>query len=255
MTTALRFRPGDVLSIAVPFTECRVERGLTFHEVHLAWPWWRPDPGCEFIHWNGVVGLGADHSGTAPEWGMFRTDPAPEHLRAGDLCRVGVPPTVVHVTAVEVYDPPRETGYLPRERACVSLLPRGRSYREYPDHTHLNGEGHGIDPDDGIPYAIDLIHRPYAFLEPGDEVADAAGRAWRFDGPWDWHAFDPEEAGRVPAWPLELLTRDGLPRTEQAAAEVGRATADGSHRGVLHRWTGLTDASPTPSPGGLVLPR
>ncbi|TXR99798.1 hypothetical protein EAO73_28210 [Streptomyces sp. col6] len=36
----------------------------------------------------------------------------------------------------------------------------------------------------------------------GDEVADIIGREWRFDGPWDWTAFDGELAGAGPAWPL-----------------------------------------------------
>ncbi|WKE67800.1 hypothetical protein [Streptomyces sp. WP-1] len=109
----------------------------------------------------------------------FRTDPPPERLKAGDVCRVGVPPTVIHVTAVDRHDPPLETGWPPRPAPTVSVLPRGLSRREFPDGSHLDGTGYGLHPGDGTPFTFELLMRPYAFLSPGDEVADAAGRAWR----------------------------------------------------------------------------
>ncbi|MFG3151747.1 hypothetical protein ACGF7W_06825 [Streptomyces sp. NPDC048219] len=56
--------------------------------------------------------------------------------------------------------------------------------------SHLDGTGYGTRPGDGIPFTIELLLRPSAFLQPGDAVADTAGRAWRFDGPRDWTAFD-----------------------------------------------------------------
>nr|WP_244320193.1 MULTISPECIES: hypothetical protein [Streptomyces] len=107
----------------------------------------------------------------------FRTDPPPERLKAGDVCRVGVPPTVVHVTAVDRHDPPLETGWPPRPALTVSVLRRGLSHREFPDGSHLDGTGYGLHPGDGTPFTFKLLMRPYAFLSPGDEVADAAGRA------------------------------------------------------------------------------
>ncbi|MER6983834.1 hypothetical protein ABT317_44520 [Streptomyces carpinensis] len=88
--------------------------------------------------------------------------------------------------------------------------------------------------------------RPYAFLRPGDEVADAAGRAWRFDGPWEWNAFDGAGPGTSPEWPLVLLTRSGSPRSVADAEAVAGGTATGSHRETVRRWMSLTDASPTP---------
>ncbi|MEU9213502.1 hypothetical protein AB0D27_37765 [Streptomyces sp. NPDC048415] len=106
--------------------------------------------------------------------------------------------------------------------------------------------GYDIHPDDGIPFTFDLLFRPFAFLRPGDEVADAAGRAWRFDGPWDWHAFDGAAAPEGPEWPLTLLTRAGAPCVPEAAAAVAGATTTGSHQETLRHWTRLTDATPTP---------
>lgn len=243
------FRVGDVLSVACPFTPTRVERGVMWNHVSVRWPWWRIDIDSDFFHWNGVVALGVDSGRPAPseaEVELFRTEPAPEHLTAGDACRVGVPPTVVHVTAVDRHAPPLETGWLPRPELTVAVLPRGLSCREFPDGSHLNGEGYTLHPGDGIPFAFELLMRPYWFLQPGDEVADAAGRAWLFDGPWDWTAFDAARPGTGPEWPLVLLTRSGGPCSVGDAEAVAEGTATGSHQETVRHWMSLTEASPTP---------
>lgn len=243
------FRVGDVLSVACPFTPARVERGVSWDHVSVRWPWWCIDTDSDFIHWNGIVALGVAKGGrVAPEVEaeLFRTDPPPEHLKAGDICRVGVPPTVVHVTAVDRHDPPLETGRLPRPQLSVTVLRRGLSYREFPDESHLNGSGYTIHPGDGIPFSFELLMRPYAFLRPDDEVADAAGRAWRFDGPWDWTAFDGAGTGPGPEWPLILLTRAGAPCSVPDAEAVAAGTATGSHQDTVRHWMSLTEASPTP---------
>jgi hypothetical protein len=242
------FRVGDVLSVACPFTPARVERGMTWDYISVRWPWWEIDTGSDFMRWNGIVALGVDTGGQAPgpEVELFQTDLPPEQLEAGDICRVGVPPTVVHVTAVDHHDPPLETGWLPRPRLTVSVLRRGVSYREFPDDSHLNGTGYGLHPGDGIPFTFELLMRPYASLELGDEVADAADRAWRFDGPWDWAPFDKESAGAGPEWPLTLLTRAGTPCTAKDAQVVAARTASGSHHKTVQDWMTLTNASPTP---------
>lgn len=100
-----------------------------------------------------------------------------------------------------------------------------------------------IVPGDGIPIVFELLFRPCACLVVGDEIADAAGRAWRFEAPWDWHPFDGCEPSG-PRWPLTLLTRDGR-ADETAAAVVSRATRVGSHAAELARWVELTHARPT----------
>ncbi|MFJ2745863.1 hypothetical protein ACIO3O_40100 [Streptomyces sp. NPDC087440] len=243
------FRVGDVLSIACPFTPARVEQGVTWGTMSVRWPWWEIDSDSDFIHWNGVVALGV-HSGeyVAPDMQaeLFRTEPPPQHLKAGDICRVGVPPTVVHVTAVDHHDPPLETGWLPRPRQTVAVLRRGVSYREFPDGSHLDGSGYTIHPDDGIPFGFELLMRPYAHLDLGDEVADATGRAWRFEGPWEWTPFDGEPVSTGPGWPLVLLTRAGAPCSTEQAEAVAASTVNGSHQETVRDWMSLTEASPTP---------
>ncbi|MFH8491835.1 hypothetical protein [Streptomyces longisporoflavus] len=251
MTYEGDFRVGDVLSVACPFTPATVERGLMWDHVAVRWPWWDVDPDSDFHHWNGVVSLGAGAGSggyVSPEVDaeLFRTDPSPEELTAGDTCRVGVPPTVVHVTAVDHHDPPAETGWLPRPRLTVTVLRRGLSYREFPDDSHLNGTGYPLHPGDGIPFTVERLMRPYEFLRPGDELADSAGRAWQFNGSWDWHAFDGSGPCAVPAWPLILLTRAGVPCDPGDAETVAAATETGSHQETVRRWMTLTHASPTP---------
>ncbi|GLX23699.1 MULTISPECIES: hypothetical protein [Streptomyces] len=245
------FRVGDVVSVACPFTPAVVEQGVRHGCVSVRWPWWRIDAGSDFHRWNGVVALGVDTERSVVPEGeveLFRTEPAPEHLAAGDACLVGVPPTVVHVTWVGRHDPPQETGWLPRPGMTVCVLPRGLSYREFPDGSHLDGWGYGLHPENGIPYAFELLMRPYAFLEPGDEVGDGAGRAWRFEGPWDWVPFDGAPPGAGPGWPLVLLARAGAPcpAGDAAAAAVAAGTAAGSHQETVRQWMSLTGASPTP---------
>ncbi|MFE4171482.1 hypothetical protein ACFRR7_05400 [Streptomyces sp. NPDC056909] len=249
MTDAGDFRVGDVLSVACPFTPARVEQALTWGHVSVRWPWWDIDAGSDFVHWNGIVALGVNSGGrVAPEVEaeLFRTDPPPEQLKAGDSCRVGVPPTVVHVTAVDHHDPPLETGWLPRPHRTVSVLRRGLSYRDFPDGSHLDGTGYTLHPGEGIPFTFELLMRPYAALRPGDEVADAVGRAWRFEGPWDWTAFDGAPTGAGPEWPLVLLTRAGTPCSDVDAEAVAASTAIASHQETVRQWMSLTEASPTP---------
>ncbi|MFJ6636709.1 hypothetical protein ACIQMR_35890 [Streptomyces sp. NPDC091376] len=246
MMDAGDFRVGDVLSVTCPFTVTRVEQGVTWDHVSVRWPWWAVDGDNEFAHWNGIVALGVGGSGHEVEAELFRTDPPPEQLKAGDVCRVGVPPTVVHVTAVDHHDPPLETAWLPHPTQTVTVLRQGLSYREFPDGSHRDGSGYTIHPGDGIPFTFELLMRPYASLQVGDEVADITGRAWRFDGPWDWTAFDGERAGTGPAWPLILLTRAAKPCCVEDAEAVAASTASGSHQKTVRDWMALTEASPTP---------
>ncbi|MGW7424878.1 hypothetical protein ACWGJB_33420 [Streptomyces sp. NPDC054813] len=206
--------------------------------MSIEWPWWSVDPDCDWIHWNGEVALAHDPTSHDGQDGLFRTTPPPDHLTPGAPCQVGIPPTLVHVIAVDRFDPPLETGRLPRPHRHVVVLRTGHSH-----DPEREEQGHEIDPDDDIPITLDLVFRPYACLTPGDEVADAAGRAWSFDTPWDWHPFDgatPDE----PRWPLTLLTRDGHPADPYPAAAVTDATKTGSHHEELARWSELAQATP-----------
>ncbi|MEU9287697.1 hypothetical protein AB0D57_24080 [Streptomyces sp. NPDC048275] len=71
----------------------------------------------------------------------------------------------------------------------------------------------------------------------------AAGCAWRFDGPWDWHPFDGGKPS-TPAWPLRLLDRAG-DADAAAGAAVARATSTGSHEAEPARWMERTQARPS----------
>lgn len=72
------------------------------------WPWWDIDTGSDFLHWNGIVAPDVEAE-------LFRTDPPSEQLKAGDTCLVGVPPTMVHVTAVDHHAPrSKRAGYRAR---------------------------------------------------------------------------------------------------------------------------------------------
>ncbi|WP_206309493.1 hypothetical protein [Streptomyces sp. A0642] len=62
MRDAGDFRVGDVLSVACP-TTTTVERGVTWDELAVRWPWWDIDPAGEFGHWNGIAALGVGSGG------------------------------------------------------------------------------------------------------------------------------------------------------------------------------------------------
>jgi len=229
-------RAGDVLRVSCPFTPARVT-DLSPEYVVVRWPWWDVDPDCDWVKWNGEVALPTGSASSEWDHDLFRVRPEAQRFAIGATCLVGIPPSVVHVIAVDRFDPPLETGRLPRPRRLVTVLRAGLSY-----NGELEEQGCQLDPDDDIPASFELLLRPYAFLRTGDEVADATGRAWRFDTPWDWCSFDggtPDE----PTWPLTLLTR-GCRGDTSAAESVAAATMVGTHQQEVVRWAALTRARP-----------
>ncbi|MFI2641800.1 hypothetical protein [Streptomyces sp. NPDC018610] len=233
----VRFRPGDVLEVQCPFTATTVAEVSDFH-VSVRWPWSQVDPQAEDFGWNGRRALPKPE---ADEWDLFGTLPAQAALKSGDTCRVGIPPTVVHVVGVYHFDPPQVTGTLPRPASYLEVLRQGETH-----DLDLEDQGYAFDPAGAEPIAIRLLLRPYAFLEAGDEVADRNGHVWRFDAAWDWRPLDGAVTD-APAWPLALRSREGVPTPEEAAA-VARATAAGSHAGERERWSELTLARPVAAP-------
>lgn len=223
------YRVGDVLRISCPFTSTIVT-GVDEAYVSVRWPWWEIDPDAEGVCWNGEVALGR-----ADPDELYAIDPPAPHLAPGDRCRVGIPARVIHVIEVHEYDPPQETGWLPRPSLSLVVLRAG----EAPDAAS-EFQGTSIEPGGGVPFTLELVFRPYACLEVGDDVADADGRAWRFDGPWTWTAYD--GAGGVPAWPLTLLAGGA------DSVAVAAATSTGSHEAEATRWrraAGLQDEAQT----------
>ncbi|MER6915048.1 hypothetical protein ABT354_25515 [Streptomyces sp. NPDC000594] len=232
---AARYRRGDVLMLECPFAEATVAE-VSPSYASVRWPWREVDPLAESYRWNGCMALPTPESAEWA-WLYFRSEPAAGALNAGDTCLVGIPPTVVHVVSVDHYDPPRVTGMLPRTASSLAVLPQGES----PD-PDFDEPLFTFDPAGGEPISLQLLFRPYAFLDPGDEVVDRDGRVWRFDTAWDWHPFDGGRPG-APAWPLALLFRDGDPTPEEAT-RVAAATAAGTHAEERGRWTELTHAKP-----------
>ncbi len=120
-----RFRPDDVLKLECPFTETTVTEVSRFH-VAVRWPWLEVDSEAKNIRWNGQRALPTPE---AHDWEIFRTEPVEAALKAGDTCRVGIPPaTVVHVLAVHHFDPPLVTGMLPRPASYLEVLRQGETY-------------------------------------------------------------------------------------------------------------------------------
>ncbi len=230
------FRAGDVLGPARA-SAGTVVTGIAPSHVRVRRPWGTVDPDSRF-RWDG------DHALCRPrdhdEWDkeVFRASPGPSGSAAGDPCRVGIPPTTVHVVEAHRFDPPRDVGSLPRPAHLLWVPREGTSLD--PD---LDDQGCRVHPDGPEPIERALLFLPYVFLEPGDEVADAQGTAWTFAHPWAW----PSPGGRTgtPVWPLTLLARDGRPAADGAAREVATATVTSSHQDEEERWRGFTGAEPS----------
>ncbi|MFE9657268.1 hypothetical protein [Micromonospora sp. NPDC006431] len=221
------YRVGDVLRISCPFTPT-VVASVDEAYVSVRWPWWEIDPDAEGVCWNGEVALGH-----ADPDELYVIDPPAAHLAPGEACRVGIPARIIHIIEVHEYSPPQETGWLPRPSLSLVVLRAG----EAPDAAS-EFQGTSIEPGGGV--TLELVFRPYAFLEIGDDVADADGRAWHFDGPWTCAAYD--GAAGVPVWPLTLLAGQADPEA------VTAATATGSHEAEVSRWrraAGLHDVAQT----------
>jgi hypothetical protein len=221
----MSFRAGDVLRVSCPFAPT-VVTGLDKYHVIVRWPWWEIDPDSEHVRWNGEVAIGCNDPDD-----LYVTEPQTGSLAVGDTCRVGMPPRVVHVLEADEFDEPQVTGRLPRPTKELLVLRAG----EEPDPEY-EFQGTTVEVDGGVPITFETIFRPYAFLEPGDDVADGSGRAWRFDGPFRWTAYDGAEG--VPDWPLTLLSGCADP------AAVIAATASGSHDDEIGRWRAAAGLEP-----------
>lgn len=238
-TSESSYRPGDVLRISCSFTETTVTH-LARSYVSVRWPWNRIDPDAERIRWNGSRALAIDPASFDAVNDLFTLEPDPSTLVDGAACRVGIGPTIVHIIDVTHFDPPQTTGWLPRPRTLVTVLKAGQS-----EKPGFDDQGLSIDPYGEVPFKIEMLARPYEFLEIGDEISDADNRAFTFHGPWNWQPFD-ARFGTSPVWPLTLLNREGA-SDGAAAAVVAEATATGSHAAVLGRWRQLAEADPAPA--------
>jgi hypothetical protein len=113
------YRVGDVLRVTCPPSPARIGKVTRFY-ASVIWPWGEIDPDSKY-RWNGEVAFPTPDSRESP--GLFRTDPEPHHLVAGESCLVGIPETLVGVVDVIRHDPPQDVGWLPRPHTTLAVIP------------------------------------------------------------------------------------------------------------------------------------
>lgn len=153
-----RIRADDILLVSCPPAHARVVHTTPF-DVSVEWPWARIDPDSEY-RWNGHRSI--PHTEPAPGWsGLFRTDTAPQDLKTGDSCLVGIPETLVRVIDIGHYDPPADVGWLPRPHTMLIVLPV-----DHPHDPHAEEEGDTIDLESAAPIKIELVKRSSPRIPP-----------------------------------------------------------------------------------------
>jgi hypothetical protein len=197
-------RAGDVLFVSRRFTEHQVD-SVRHSEVCVT--------GGPYLPWNAFP--------MEPEqdpWSPYTLDPVGGTLSAGDTCRLGVPPTHVYALRAGIVRPRRTPN---TSIATMNLLPAGR-----PAAGGFAEESATLDERDTL-LRLDLHHRPYAFLNPGETVVDAEGRELTFAPPF--LLVDESGEMRVPSWPLGSSDHG---RHDDIAA----VTSLGCHDEVLDQW-------------------
>jgi hypothetical protein len=257
------FRAGDVLRVACPMVETLVVDDplvddpdfdhdddwlLPTNEltVLIRWPWPSSRPG-----WEGEIAFDRDRNHPDAGW-LFRFTPDLEVLASGDRCRVGIRPTTVHVLAVDSSPlPPISPSADPAAPGLsLRVLPAGVPY-------DLARGAYGDAADSLSPYGdepirVELLFRPYRFLEDLDVVADQQGRRWVFCRPYWWVELDRDDdrqglpaplAG--PDWPVTLLGQvGGAAPDPNRVGQVAEATAAGDHTSHLAVWSRMAGVEP-----------
>ncbi|MFF3663875.1 hypothetical protein [Streptomyces olivochromogenes] len=145
----LDYRAGDVLRVSCTPTPARVAEVSPFY-VSVEWPWGGIDPDSQY-RWNSQVALPVEPDSW--EWSLFRTEQDPRTLKANATCLVGIPETLVRVLDVAHYDPPTDTGQLPRPHTLMTVLPVDYPSIEGSDED----EGDTIELDGAAPIAIEKV--------------------------------------------------------------------------------------------------
>ncbi|MER7623460.1 hypothetical protein [Streptomyces sp. NPDC126503] len=143
---------GDVLRVSCPSAEGRVVEVSRFH-ASVEWPWAEIDPHSQF-KWNGRRAFGMSPDSSDWTLSLFKTDPEPWNLHVDDICRVGIPETLVRIIDIGRYDPPQDVGWLPRPHTMLVVVPA-----DYPDEALSEDDGDTIDLESAAPVTIELVSR------------------------------------------------------------------------------------------------
>jgi hypothetical protein len=237
---------GDVLVVACEAQEAEVVH-VDDDTVVLEWPWVDRAAG------DRRVALLVDAAHRDHSWSLWRFDPDPAQISdTGCRVRVSVPPTVVHACYDEVVltADERSSRQPPPDHAiAVAVLPHGvsecRATTDGPVDQRILLYPWGPEP-----FTMALVHRPYPWLQDGDEVLDSTGGRWAFYKPLWWVGVDDQRADTkplaAPMWPLSLVERHGSPPSESAALAVAAGTATGSHDQEVEAWRAASGADLIP---------
>lgn len=254
---------GDVLRISCPPADAEVVQAHGEGRdgfVVLRWSW---QPSGEDITGDdddtGEVDEEADRLLAVPvdpaqrPLMLWRYDPDPANVlpSVGDRVKVSIPPTVAHVsytTETRLHED-MVAGRPPRDADVhIAVLPHGISECQATTEGD-NDQRISFSPYGPEPIRVELLHRPYRFLEDGDEVTDPAGRRWKFFKPLSWVNFDRDEPTpplAAPDWPLHLICRYDMAPTDDEVAAVATATAAGSHADEVTAWRERSGAALIP---------
>ncbi|NNN37501.1 hypothetical protein HLK59_45685 [Streptomyces sp. S3(2020)] len=155
VTEGPEYRVGDILRVTCPWTPAEVA-GVTGRYAVLVWPWAEIDPESRF-GWDGRVAVPTDPDSPERWQDVFRTEPKPWLLSAGDTCLVGVPETLVRVLDIDHHDPLADRGWLPRPH--TTLVVAHLDQPQEPMWPEEEGEGFTIDPGSFAPLTLELVSR------------------------------------------------------------------------------------------------
>jgi hypothetical protein len=221
-------RTGDVVRLNCEKRQVRVV-DVSGEYFSVEMPWVRADPLSEY---GGDVAYAFPRSPVSPEWGMtpFRFDEDTTLLAVGDEVSISVPEMIAYITSIDYYDPPLDTGTLPRPEVGINLLHYG-TVRDPEDEEQ--GFSYNMPGDDFI--HIEIIFRPYKFLVDGDIVIDDNNTRLKFTPPWHF-IRDGESRDTPPRWPLTLV--EGFEqKISNRNATVQNSTSTGSHEAELAKWS------------------
>lgn len=143
------YQVGDILRVSCAPATARVTAVSRF-DVSIEWPWGAADPD-SLYGWNGCFALPVNVDGQ--DWSLFRTGQDPRSLQTNDMCLVGIPKALVRVIDVGHYDPPMDTGRLPRPHTLLIVLPVDHPGTE----ESSEDEGDTIELDSAAPIVIERV--------------------------------------------------------------------------------------------------